>query len=102
MRRVDAAETAFAQRDKGGMVMAVAYGYDDAGAERHEAWADRCAAAMRPFGTGMYVGFVPHDGQDHTNEVYPPATLERLRAVKRQYDPTNFFHHNLNVTPGEE
>lgn len=24
-----------------------------------------------------------------------------LRAVKRRYDPTNFFHHNLNVTPAE-
>ena len=102
MRRVDAGATAFAHRDKGGMVMAVAYGYDDAGAERHEAWADRCAEAMRLFGTGMYVGFVPPDGQDHTGEAYPPATLARLRTVKRQYDPTNFFHHNLNVTPTEE
>ena len=102
MRRVDAGAAAFAHRDKGGMVMAVAYGYDDAGAERHESWADRCADAMRPFGTGAYVGFVPHDDHDHTSEVYPPATLERLRAVKRRYDPTNFFHHNLNVTPAEK
>ena len=42
------------------------------------------------------------DEEERIGEVYPPATLERLRQVKRQYDPTNFFHHNLNITPAEE
>jgi FAD/FMN-containing dehydrogenase len=102
MRRVDVADTAFAHRDKGGMVMVVGYGYEEADAERHEAWVNRCGDAMRPFGTGAYVGFVAADGEGRIDEVYPPATLERLRAVKRRYDSTNFFHHNLNVAPEEE
>jgi FAD/FMN-containing dehydrogenase len=102
MRRGDADSCAFAQRDKGALVMAVAYGYDEAGAARHEAWANRLGEAMRPFGTGAYVGFLMGDGQERINEVYPPATLARLRQVKRRYDPTNFFHHNLNIEPAAE
>ncbi|HEU5347396.1 MAG TPA: FAD-binding oxidoreductase, partial [Ktedonobacterales bacterium] len=102
MKRGDAESGAFAQRDKGALVLAVVYGYDEADAEPHHAWTDRLYAAMRPFGTGAYVGFLMQDGQERINEVYPPATLERLRQIKRRYDPTNFFHHNLNVTPADE
>jgi hypothetical protein len=27
------------------------------------------------------------------------ANLPRLRAIKRKYDPTNFFHVNYNINP---
>ncbi|GAA3007061.1 MULTISPECIES: BBE domain-containing protein [Micrococcales] len=30
---------------------------------------------------------------------YPPATLARLRAVKRSCDPGNLFARNLNIAP---
>ena len=30
---------------------------------------------------------------------YPAATWERLRQVKRKYDPDNLFHRNQNVPP---
>ena len=30
---------------------------------------------------------------------YAPADLDRLRSVKRAYDPTNFFHHPANIRP---
>jgi FAD/FMN-containing dehydrogenase len=99
MKRGDAESAAFAQRDKEAMVLAVVYGYDEADTERHVAWTERLYEAMRPFGTGAYVGFLMGDGQERINEVYPPATLERLRQVKRRYDPTNFFRHNLNIEP---
>jgi FAD/FMN-containing dehydrogenase len=99
MKRGDAESAAFAQRDKDALVLAVTYGYEEADAERHVAWTDRLYEAMRPFGTGAYIGFLEGDGQERINEVYPPATLERLRQVKRRYDPTNFFHHNLNIEP---
>ena len=102
MRRGDASGAAFAQHDRGALLMAVVYGYDEADTERHVAWAERCYEAMRPFGTGAYLGFMMGDGQERIGEVYPPATLERLRQVKRRYDPTNFFHHNLNVEPAGE
>jgi FAD/FMN-containing dehydrogenase len=30
---------------------------------------------------------------------YPPATYDRLAAVKRAYDPDNVFARNHNVPP---
>jgi FAD/FMN-containing dehydrogenase len=99
MKRRDKESAAFAQRDRGASVLAAAYGYDVADAARHEAWVERLYEAMRPFGTGVYLGFLMQDGQQRIHEVYPPATLTRLRQVKQQYDPTNFFHHNLNIEP---
>jgi FAD/FMN-containing dehydrogenase len=102
MRRGDAERTAFAQRDQGALVLAVVYGYEEAETARHEAWVERLHEAMRPFGTGAYVGFLMRDEQERIHEVYPAATLARLRAVKRRYDPTNFFRQNLNIVPSED
>ena len=31
--------------------------------------------------------------------MYPPATLERLRAVKAEWDPENRFRRNHNIRP---
>lgn len=102
MKRGKAESASFAQRDRGALALAVVYGYEDADTERHVAWTNRVYEAMRPFSAGAYVGFLMRDEEERIGEVYPPATLERLRQVKRQYDPTNFFHHNLNITPAEE
>jgi FAD/FMN-containing dehydrogenase len=102
MRRADAESSAFAQRDKGAMAMVVVYGYDEADTERHVAWTERLYEAMRPFATGAYAGFLMRDEQERIGEVYPSATLKRLRQVKRQYDPTNLFRYNVNVTPADE
>ncbi|WP_367948896.1 BBE domain-containing protein [Microbacterium sp. NC79] len=35
------------------------------------------------------------------NDAFPPAHLERLRKLKRQYDPTNVFRDNFNLLPDE-
>ncbi|HEY1388224.1 MAG TPA: FAD-binding oxidoreductase [Ktedonobacterales bacterium] len=102
VKRGDVSGAAFAQRDRGALLLAVVYGYDEADTERHVAWTDRLYEAMRPFGTGAYLGFMMGDGQERIGEVYPPATMERLRQVKRRYDPTNVFHHNLNIEPAGE
>ncbi len=102
MQRGDASSAAFAQRDRGALLLAVVYGYDEADTARHVTWSERLYEAMRPFGTGAYLGFMMGDGQERIGEVYPPATMERLRQVKRRYDPTNVFHHNLNVEPAVE
>ena len=49
-----------------------------------------------------YIGFLGDDGEEGVRRAYPPATLERLAEVKRQYDPDNLFRLNLNVPPAKQ
>jgi FAD/FMN-containing dehydrogenase len=56
--------------------------------------------AVRPYSTGrVYVNFLGDEGQDRVRTAYGSAKYERLRALKRKYDPTNFFRTNQNILP---
>ncbi len=44
-----------------------------------------------------FVNFLGDPGRADT--AYGEADLQRLREVKRAYDPTNFFHLNANIRP---
>lgn len=60
------------------------------------AWARDAHAALRSFSTGgVYVNFLTEDeGADRTAAAYGSATLDKLAALKRKYDPDNLFRHN--------
>jgi FAD/FMN-containing dehydrogenase len=45
------------------------------------------------------VNFLGEEGQDRVRAAYGEAKYERLRALKRAYDPTNCFRLNQNVAP---
>lgn len=49
--------------------------------------------------TGTYSNFAQGADADMTSLIYPPATMKRLREVKRTYDPQNLRHANHNVVP---
>ena len=51
-------------------------------------------------GQRRYVNYLDHDdiGDASANAAYG-ANLSRLRDVKRQYDPDNVFHLNVNIAP---
>ncbi|WP_409141951.1 LLM class flavin-dependent oxidoreductase [Cellulosimicrobium sp. RS] len=46
---------------------------------------------------GMYLSFDTDLRTERVTDAFPPATLERLREVKRRVDPTNVFRDNLPV-----
>jgi FAD/FMN-containing dehydrogenase len=64
------------------------------------AWARDFWEAVRPYATGrVYVNFLGAEGQDRVRAAYGAAKYERLRTLKRKYDPTNFFRMNQNIVP---
>jgi FAD/FMN-containing dehydrogenase len=100
MARVPDDATAFGHRRAKLMVnIAAMYGRRDERPE-HEAWVAGVAAALSDGAAPRaYVGFVGDEGPEAVHRAYPPATLERLARVKREYDPDNLFRLNPNVAP---
>lgn len=98
MARVPADATAFAHRSRRLMVNVAAFyeGPEDLPARR--AWVEELSAALTG-GPGAYVGFLGEEGEARVQEAYPDGTWERLRVVKRRYDPGNLFRVNQNVPP---
>jgi hypothetical protein len=64
----------------------------------HKEWVSGLSAAIQD-GTGAYVNFLDNDADDRIQEAYPASTYERLRQVKRRYDPENLFRLNHNIPP---
>jgi FAD/FMN-containing dehydrogenase len=61
--------------------------------------ARRCAAALDPFASGVYVNALSDEGAAGVRRAYPAAKLARLTALKDAYDPQNVFHLNHNIRP---
>ena len=63
-------------------------------------WARDTFQAMKPCSTGgTYINFLTEEeGADRIEAAYGRATLDRLAAVKRKWDPDNFFRHTKAVT----
>lgn len=56
--------------------------------------------AIEARGAGVYGNFSTTTDAAFVGRMYPPETLARLAAVKRQWDPRNVFSRNHNVTVG--
>ena len=66
----------------------------------HIQWTRAFSQAMLPFTKGFYVnqvGTEAEEGADLIREAFG-ANYQRLADLKRQYDPTNLFRHNQNIT----
>jgi FAD/FMN-containing dehydrogenase len=97
--RVGEDETAFSGRDAGftyniGASTAAAEGFDE---ERE--WVRNFWAALEPHFTTVYVNFLMDEGEDRVRQAYGAAKYDRLKALKRKYDPDNVFRINQNVPP---
>jgi FAD/FMN-containing dehydrogenase len=102
--RVPSDATAYAHRDKGVLVAALTIYPDPAEREGVERWTAGYIESIQAAGEGAstydnYVNFVGDEGDDGIRASYPSATYERLREIKRRYDPANVFRLNQNIAP---
>jgi FAD/FMN-containing dehydrogenase len=99
--RVGEDETAFSQRDAAhNVVINAVWTEDDPEGESHVAWARKFFSALQPHaGRRVYVNFLGDEGADRVRQAYGERKYERLTALKRKYDPTNFFRLNQNIEP---
>ena len=66
------------------------------------AWVRRLWSAIRPYSNGrVYLNFLAgDDGQPAMiRDAIGADTYQRLVTIKRNYDPTNFFRLNQNISP---
>ena len=62
-------------------------------------WARRYWQALAPHHTSVYVNFLMEEGEERIKQAYGAEKYARLKALKRKYDPTNFFRLNQNIRP---
>jgi len=88
---VPADATAFAHREAEFSVVAF-------GSSRQQTSA-RWDELIAPHTDGAYLSFDTEQGPERVAAAFPPATLERLRALKAELDPANLFRDNANIAP---
>lgn len=96
--RVDPSDTAFAHRTAEALIVSAAFLPADA-AEEQIVGARTVWRTIGDHGIGSYAGFLGSDTAEDIAALWPTDTLERLREVKRSWDPENRFRRNFNIAP---
>lgn len=97
--RVASDATAFPHRNLPWDVLVVAQWTDPGETTRHRDWARATEEALRPFSVGAHIlAALDIESEDVINTAFG-ANLPRLAAIKRKYDPANFFRVNQNIKP---
>ncbi len=99
--RVGEDDTAFGGRNAAftyniGASTANAEGFDE---ERR--WVRDFWSALEEWHTSVYVNFLSdaEEGEDRIRAAYGAEKYDRLKALKRKWDPDNFFRINQNISP---
>jgi FAD/FMN-containing dehydrogenase len=98
--RVAPTATAVPHREPGFNLVVPAVWQDPAATPVNIRWArDTFAAVRGHFAPRRWLNYLGDDqGEDAIRAAYGP-NYERLREIKRRYDPANVFHLNHNIAP---
>jgi FAD/FMN-containing dehydrogenase len=69
------------------------------GFEHERQWVRDFWSALEPWHQTVYVNFLEDAEEDRIRAAYGADTYDRLKALKRKYDPDNFFRINQNIPP---
>jgi hypothetical protein len=98
--RVGEDATAFGQRTAPWNTHFLSMWPDPADTDINVAYTKAISSAMKPWTTGrVYLNFIGEEGHQRVEAAFGPEKYARLQAVKREWDPDNFFCHNQNILP---
>jgi FAD/FMN-containing dehydrogenase len=98
--RIGVTDTAVPHRQPGWNVLIPTEWMDPAETDANIAWTRETFAALRPhFASRRWLNYLGDDqADDAIRDAYGP-NYDRLREVKRRYDPDNVFRLNHNIAP---
>jgi len=97
--RIGPRETAVPHREPGWNLLLPSVWTDPAATEANIRWTRETHAGLRPhLSSRRWLNYLGDDqGDDAVRAAYGP-NYERLREIKRRYDPDNLLHLNHNIT----
>jgi FAD/FMN-containing dehydrogenase len=98
--RIEPTATAVPHRERGWNLLIPSVWTDPADTEANIAWTKETHAALKPeLSERRWLNYLGDDqAEDAIRGAYGP-NYDRLREVKRRYDPDNVFHLNHNIAP---
>ncbi len=75
---------------------------DPTDTEKNIAYTKDIAGTMKPWSTGgAYLNFLGDEGTGRIEAAFGKAKYERLRELKKKWDPQNLFRLNQNIPPAD-
>jgi FAD/FMN-containing dehydrogenase len=98
--RIGVGDTAVPHRSEGFNLIIPSVWVDPADTDANIAWTRETHSALAAdLDERRWLNYLGDDqGEDAVRGAYGP-NYDRLRDVKRRYDPDNVFHHNHNIAP---
>jgi FAD/FMN-containing dehydrogenase len=97
--RVRDDETAFNGRNAGFTYNITSSTENADGFDEEREWVRNFWSALEPWHTTVYVNFLMDEGEERIRTAYGAEKWDRLKTLKRKYDPDNFFRLNQNISP---
>jgi FAD/FMN-containing dehydrogenase len=97
--RVEPNATAFPHRARGYNLIIISQWTNPADTDAGVAWARGTYNSLQPhMADDAYINYLDDDDSNRVRAAYGP-NYDRLRDLKRRYDPQNVFHLNQNIPP---
>jgi FAD/FMN-containing dehydrogenase len=98
--RVAPTDTAVPHREPGWNLLIPSVWTDPAATDANIRWTRKTHTALSPhLAARRWLNYLGDDqANDAVQAAYGP-NYDRLREIKRRYDPANVFHHNHNIAP---
>ncbi len=100
--RVDNDAMAFGERQARFNIHYLSMWPDPADDEKNIAHTRDLAGSMKPFASGYaYLNFIGDEGASRVEAAFGKEKWNKLRALKKTWDPQNLFHLNQNIPPAD-